>query len=83
MSTPGGKKLFPDVGKHSETFISYIENMRLFPLTKQTLGEVSDASKTVINTSEWATVALIAVAAVSLLALGIGIIALGKATHAN
>lgn len=38
---------------------------------RDTLDEVSAASRRVVETTEWATVALIAVSAVSLLALGI------------
>lgn len=38
----------------------------------ETLAEVSTASRRVVETTEWATVALIAVSAVSLLALFIG-----------
>lgn len=52
--------------------------MNLRKQAKDTMESVTDASKTVINTTEWATVALITVSAVSLIALGIAIIALGK-----
>lgn len=52
--------------------------MKLRQQAKDTMESVTDASKTVINTTEWATVALITVSAVSLLALGIALIALGK-----
>lgn len=38
---------------------------------QETFADVQTASKKVIETTEWATVALIAVSAVSLLALGI------------
>lgn len=38
---------------------------------RETLEDVQTASKKVIETTEWATVALIAVSAVSVLALGI------------
>jgi hypothetical protein len=38
---------------------------------KDTLEDVQEASRRVVATTEWATVALIAVSAVSLLALGI------------
>jgi len=47
---------------------------------KETLTDVSDASKKVIETTNWATVALISVAAVSVLALGVGLIALSRST---
>lgn len=43
-----------------------------------TLEDVSDASKKVIETTEFGTVALIAVSAVAILALGIGIYALTR-----
>lgn len=52
--------------------------MTLRRQAKDSLESVTDASKKVINTTEWATVALITVSAVSLIALGIAIIALGK-----
>lgn len=58
--------------------------MRLMNIRKQakdTLEKVSDASMTVVATSEWATIALVAVAAVSLLALGIGLLNLGKVSR--
>lgn len=42
------------------------------------MDDVSDASKKVVETTNWATVALIAVAAVSVLALGVGVIALAR-----
>lgn len=38
---------------------------------KDTMSDVQEASKRVVETTEWATVALIAVSAVSLFALGI------------
>ncbi|MER7953056.1 hypothetical protein ABTY59_37325 [Streptomyces sp. NPDC096079] len=38
---------------------------------RATLDDVSTASRRVVETTEWATVALIAVAAVSVLALGL------------
>lgn len=45
---------------------------------RETMTDVSDASKKIVASTEWATVALIAVAAVSLFALSIGIIALNR-----
>lgn len=42
------------------------------------MTDVSDASKKVIETTEWATIALIAVAAVAVLALGVGVTALAR-----
>lgn len=44
------------------------------------MTDVSSASKKVVETTEWATVALIAVAAVSVLALGVGIAALSRSS---
>jgi hypothetical protein len=41
-----------------------------------TLSEITDASKKVVTTTEQASIALLAVAAVSLLALGVAFIAL-------
>jgi CHASE3 domain sensor protein len=52
--------------------------MKLTRQARETLEDVSDASRTVINTTEWATVALVAVAAVSLLALGLAVLALHR-----
>jgi hypothetical protein len=56
--------------------------MNLRSKTKETLDsakgamdEVTVASRRVVETTEWATVALICVSAVSLLALGIGVAA--------
>ena len=46
--------------------------MKLRSQASQALEDVSGASRRVVETTEWATVALIAVSAVSLLALGIG-----------
>jgi hypothetical protein len=47
-----------------------------------TLEDVSTASKKVVTSTEWATIALVAVAALSVVALAIGVIALGKASNA-
>lgn len=52
--------------------------MKLRKQAQETLENVTDASKTVIHTTEWATVALMAVTAVSLLALAISLTALGR-----
>lgn len=46
--------------------------------TTETLDGVKRAASTVTETSSWATVALVAVAAVSLLALFVGVAALGR-----
>ena len=53
--------------------------MNLRRQAREALEDVSDASKKIVTSTEWATVALIAVATVSILALGIGIIAIHKA----
>lgn len=52
--------------------------MKLRDRARSTLDDMSNASTQVIETTSWATVALIAVAAVSVLALSIGLVALGK-----
>lgn len=54
--------------------------MGLVSKTKTTLAGVADASTSVIETTGWATVALIAVTAVSVLALFAAVVALGR-TH--
>jgi hypothetical protein len=53
--------------------------MNIRQKAKNTMDDVSDASKKVVETANWSTVALIAVAAVSVLALGVGIAALSRA----
>lgn len=50
--------------------------MNLRKRAKDTLDDVSDASRQVVDSTQWATVALVAVAAVSVLALAVGIVAL-------
>jgi hypothetical protein len=50
--------------------------MNLRKKAEETLSDVSDAAERVVDSTEWATVALVAVAAVSLLALGIAVTAL-------
>jgi hypothetical protein len=57
----------------------YTVHMGLREKAKTTMTDVSDASKKVVETTNWATVALIAVAAVSVLALGVGVVAITKA----
>lgn len=56
--------------------------MNIRAKAKETLTDVSDASKKVVETTNWATVALIAVAAVSVLALGVGVVALARSNRA-
>jgi hypothetical protein len=50
--------------------------MNLRKKAQETLSDVSDASRQVVDSTQWATVALVAVAAVSLLALGVAVTAL-------
>jgi hypothetical protein len=47
------------------------------------LSDVSDASRTVVNTTQWATVALVAVTALSLVGLMVGCVALRKVSNAD
>lgn len=54
--------------------------MKLFTQARETMDDVSTASVKVVQTTEWATVALIAVAACSLLALGVAVYALNRST---
>lgn len=53
--------------------------MNLRKKASKTLEDVSDAAEKVVDSTEWATVALVGVAAVSVLALAIGIAALTTA----
>jgi anti-sigma-K factor RskA len=43
-----------------------------------TARAVADASRQVTESSQWATIALVAVAAVAVLALGVGLVALAE-----
>lgn len=52
--------------------------MKIRSQAETTLSDVSAASRRVVETTEWATVALVAVAAVSVLALVVGTVALGR-----
>lgn len=52
--------------------------MNLRKKAQETLDDVADASRQVVDTTEWATIALVAVAAVSLLALGVAVTALNE-----
>lgn len=56
--------------------------MKLLSQADETLAGLSDASRRVIETTEWATIALVCVAAVSVLALLVGTIALGRTSAA-
>lgn len=53
--------------------------MKITTRLKKTAEDVSDASKHVVETTQTAHVVLIAVAAIAILAMGIGIIALAEA----
>lgn len=57
--------------------------MNLRRKAAETLDGVKEASSQVIETTSWATVALVAVSAIAVLALGIGIYALGRANAAT
>jgi CHASE3 domain sensor protein len=48
---------------------------------QETLSDVSAASKKVVASTEWATVALVGVAAVSVIALIVGVVALNRSTR--
>lgn len=52
--------------------------MKIRTKASETLDDVTAASRKVVETTEWATVALIAVAAVSVLALGVACVALSR-----
>ncbi|WP_371591273.1 hypothetical protein [Streptomyces sp. NBC_00470] len=60
--------------------------MNLRKQAKETLSGVTDASRAVVDSTEWATVALVAVAACSLLALAVAttaLISVKGIQHAN
>lgn len=57
--------------------------LKLTRQAKETLEDVSTASRRVVDTTEWASVALITVAAVSLLALTVAIVALNRSSYAR
>ena len=50
--------------------------MELRRKAKKALDDVSDAARQTVDTTQWATVALVSVAAVSVLALGLAVVAL-------
>jgi hypothetical protein len=52
--------------------------MKTFRKARETMDDVSGAAQAVVSTSEWASVALVAVAAVSLLALALAVVALNR-----
>jgi len=66
--------------KRESTFetdsFGYSFPMNLRRKAQETLDDVSDASRRVVDSTEWATVALVAVAAVSLVALAVAVAAL-------
>jgi hypothetical protein len=55
---------------------SYSFSMNLRRKAKEALEEVSDAARTTVDTTQWATVALVCVSAVSLVALSISLLAI-------
>lgn len=57
--------------------------MNIRAKARETLTDVSDASKKVVETTNWATIALVAVAAVSVLALGVGLVAISRSGHVS
>lgn len=84
MSTPSRisfLRSFP--GPFISGFSGILGSMKLRSRAKETLDDVSHASKKVVETTEFATIALIAVAGVSILALIIAIRALNKAGEKN
>lgn len=52
--------------------------MKFTSRLKRTADDLSEASKEVVSTSQAAYIALVAVAAVAILALGVGLIALSE-----
>jgi hypothetical protein len=86
-SVPGVIRLIPDTVRAMilpvYDVFSQLHSAGMKPLTlrrqaRETLTDVSAASVKVIDTTSWATVALVAVAACSILALGIAVIALNR-----
>lgn len=79
--------LSKEVKSHIEVFLRLvwytILGMRIGQKTKETLTDVSTAANKVTSTTEIATVALVAVCVVSLLALGVGMAALTRASEAS
>lgn len=57
--------------------------MKLTSRLRKTAEDVSDASKEVVSTSQVASVVLVTVAALAILALGVGIIALSEVKNAR
>lgn len=55
--------------------------MKIRTQAKETLDDLSTASKRVVETAEWSTVALVAVAAVSVCALGCATYAIYRAVN--
>lgn len=63
--------------------LMYHEAMNLRKKARETLESMTEASEQVIETTNWATVALVAVAGLSLLGLAVGLVALSKAGAAR
>jgi hypothetical protein len=74
-----GEEPVESVNLPVKTSYSYSSSMNLRKKAQETLEDMSDASRQVVDSSQWATVALVAVAAVSVLALAVGIAALTTA----
>jgi hypothetical protein len=71
-------RFFRFIGCDDKKVISYSGPMNLRKKAAETFDSVAEASEKVVDTTEWATVALIGVAALSLLGLAIGVVALSR-----
>lgn len=63
--------------------LGYSFSMNLRRQAKETLEDVTTASRRVVDSTEWATVALVSVSAVSVLALVVAVAALSRAKEAG
>jgi len=61
----------------------YTGPMNLHRKARETLNDLSTASKQVVETSEWATIALVCVSVVSIAALVVGVMALNRSNRVN
>lgn len=66
-----------------KSLLSYSFSMNLRKKAQDTLSDVSDASRQVIDTTEWATVALVSVCIVSVCALVAATLALNATREGN
>lgn len=73
-----GGGLTKSVNLSVKDLLSYSFSMELRRKAKKALEDVSDASRQVVDSTQWATVALVSVAAVSVLALAVGLVALAR-----